>query len=564
MNTDEKIRAILQMEADAVEPSAAGFDAIREGIAKKRARTWWVRGSAFAGVGLTTAAALVVLASNPTPQTIRQPPAASNSATARTEPTPAPSGSFAPAPAPGTPLGTIWPLTTQRELNEWHADNSTYPSLASAATSATAFTNKYLLTPQANAVQTGEKDGDLFFDVTYMGQVITKLEVRGFGANGTAPFLVTRASSEAVKISSPLPGAKATSPLRVEGDVHEVEPRVLVRLRADGPGSAPVELGDVFATHNAPNVWSAELAFTTTHTTGSIFVGIKSPRGDDVLSAAAVIPVTFTPAVGTPSGDGFVAIRDQRVALFEPGGKLVRFLTEQEPGGGAYAPDVSPDGTKVAWSQGGGTCVLTAKYAPLNGGEPVVIGGGSGLYGRTTWVGNGRIAFTHTECGGSGDETTLQLYDLASKKVTTLAPLDDVPVALGASPDGKHLAYVVRDTLTTYEIGSGATQVIRLRSGCQWRAVDVIGSSTVGEPILLTGRTCADEPGFLVDRFATNAPDTDRVTERKHDAMAYRLSYDEASKAVLISHGLEDGETYVEISDVNGLRLVRDADQASW
>lgn len=563
MNTDDKIRAILQMEADAVEPSAAGFDAIREGIARKRARTWWVRGSAFAGVGLTTAAALVLVASNPAPQTIRQPPASSNSATATTEPTAAPSGSVAPLPSPATPLGTIWPLTTQRELNEWNADNTTYPSLATAGNSATAFTNNYLLTPQAKTVPVGEKDGDLFFDVTYEGTVISRLEVRGFGEGGGAPFLVTRATSEAVKVSSPLPETNVVSPLRVEGDVHEVDPRVLVRLRADGPGSAPVELGDVYATHDAPNVWNAELAFATTQTTGSIFVGIPSPRGDGLLAAAAVIPVTFTPSTGTPAGDGFAAIRDQRVAYFEPGGKLVRYVTERQPGGGAYTPDVSPDGTRVAWSQGGGSCSLVAQYAPIAGGEPVQIGDGNGLSARPTWVGNGRIAYAYTGCE-AGAKTTLRLYDVASKRVTTLATLAEEPVALGAGDDGRHLAYIVGNTLTTYEIGSGATRIVPSEPNCRWRAVDVFGTSTVGEPMLMTATTCEREAGLLIDRFATNAPERERVTERKHDGVAYRVSFDSASKSFLVSHGVEDGESYVEISTLNDLFVVRGTDQASW
>ena len=41
MNADDKIRAILRLEADAVEPSAAGWDAIQAGIARRGARTWW-------------------------------------------------------------------------------------------------------------------------------------------------------------------------------------------------------------------------------------------------------------------------------------------------------------------------------------------------------------------------------------------------------------------------------------------------------------------------------------------------------------------------------------------
>ena len=87
MNTDDKIRAILQMEADAVEPSAAGYDAIRDGIAARRRRTWWTRGSAFAGAIAATAAALVVLSADPAPKSLQQPISPSGSSSATPSPT---------------------------------------------------------------------------------------------------------------------------------------------------------------------------------------------------------------------------------------------------------------------------------------------------------------------------------------------------------------------------------------------------------------------------------------------------------------------------------------------
>lgn len=568
MNTDDKIRAILQMEADAVEPSPAGYDAIRNGIAERRRRTWWVwGGSAFAGVALTTAAAVVAFSGTPVPRTIDAPPQGSVSATATTEPTTGPTTAPTTAPTvapqpPGRPLGAIWPLTTQHELNEWNADRSSYPALATVSGSALGFARQYLLVSDAKVASSDTKDGVFVFDVMRGEQVVARLELKGYGEGNTAPFLVNRVTSAAVGISSPLPEKLAGSPLRVEGDVREVEPAITVRLRADGPGSAPIELGDVRATNNAPNVWHAELAFATTQTTGSIMVTIGHPRGDGI-SAAAVIPVTFTAATGTPAGDGFAGIKDQRVALFAPDGTFKRFLADELPGGGPSAPDVSPDGRFVAWSQGAGTCASTVQYVPVAGGTPVTVES-NGVAALPTWVGDGRIAYAHTVCGSGGDTTTLKLYDLATKTKRTLRTLADVPVALAAGSDGRHLAYVLRDTLTTYELATGAVGTVD-PNGCRWRGVDVIGTSTLGKPILLTAQSCGGATAVRVERFATNAPDRDMVAEVKNDAVAYRVSIDSASGAVLVSHGLEDGEPYVERFDRDGdVTTVYGVEQAAW
>lgn len=565
MNTDEKIRAILQMEGDAVEPSAAGYDAIKAGIEARRRRTWWVRGSAFAGTAVATAAAVVVMAGDPTPQTIQPAPSTS----VGTEPT---TGPTAPTATPtvvaqpdARPLGTIWPLTTHGELRAWQKDNATYPSLSSPSTSALAFAKNYLLTPDATVEGVGESnDGGQVFRMRRGTVVVSTLEVLGFGDGGTAPYLVTRATSEAVRISSPLPETKAASPLRVDGDYQEVEPAITVRLRADGPGSAPIELGDVRATASPSNTWRAELAYTTTATTGSLMVTVGSPTGDG-FSAAAVIPLTLTPSA-TPQGDVFAGVRDFRVAVFAPNGEFVRFLNDRQPGGGPSAPDVSPDGSKVVWAQGAGTCATTVQYEPVTGGTPVVVDSGAdGVATMPVWVGDGRIAYALTPCAGTAEMTEIRIYDVASRSTQTIVGMAAAPTSMAASPDGKHLAWIMNDVLNTYQFSTGAARSVDPAPGCRWRSVDVAGTTTAGRAILVTASTCPGSSTVVVERFAQGAPDRDRVAEVKHDGAAYRVSYDAASGATIVSHGLEDGVPYAEVFGRDGSRkVVRNADQVSW
>ena len=560
MNTDDKIRAILQMEADAVEPSAAGYDAIRTGIAARRRRTWWTRGSAFAGAVVATAAALVVFSSDPSPQSIDQPPTTTSPSVSTPSLSPPPTS----AAHPDTdPLGAVWPLTTYGELRAWQRDSTIYPSLATANGSATGFMRAYLLVEDGTLVPKGTDDGAYFFEVQRETLTVSTLEVRGFGDGGTAPYLVMSAFNGAVVVRSPEPLTTVTSPLKASGEYNTVDPSILVRLRADDSGTPGYkELGDKHAITGPPNRWDAELAFTTTARTGSIMVTVASLK-DGGIAAATVVPIVLTPSTGTPVSPAFAGVRDQRVGVFDAAGTLLRHVTEAGPGGGVSSPDLSPDGTRVAWAAGAGTCSSVAQYTAVSGGgEPTRITTGDGVAGNTTWVGDSRIAYSNTTCS---DVTTIRLYDTSTRTTRTLATVAHQPVALAASPDSTWLAWVVDGTLTTFEISSGTKRDIAPSNGCRWRAVDIAGTTTTKQPILVAGETCPGATGFVIDRFAPTAPDRDRVAEVKNDGVTYRLSYDYPSNALLVSHGIEDGEQYVErIGSDGSVVMMRDVGDAAW
>ncbi|HEX8004459.1 MAG TPA: hypothetical protein VF519_17360 [Mycobacteriales bacterium] len=552
MNTDEKISAILRMEADAVEPSAAGYDAIRNGIAARRRRTWWLRGGAFGATALATAVALVVLAADPSPRTIQQPPASAGpsvtSAPATVEPT------VAPVPD-ATPLGAIWPLTTYGELRAWQRDNQTYPSLSSASFSALGFARNYLLSPDATVASVDERDGSMFFEMRRDTVVVSTLELRGFGDGGTAPYLVVAARSDSVKVTAPAADDVLTSPLRARGTFREVDPGILVRLRADGPGSAPIELGDARATYAPPDLWEAEVGFTTTATTGSVMVTMGSKK-DEGIAGATVVPVTFAKGPGAATGDVFAGQRSGRIAVFGPDGTFLRYLTT---GTGTH-PDVSPDGKRVVWANPEGACLGDVVYGPVSGGATVTVA--DRLVAFPVWAGDGRIAYATTGCI-KDERSEIVLYDLATKTrrtVTTTVGLVDEFVA---SPDGRYLAWLNNGTVTTYEIASGATRTTEPAKDCSLVAFDIAGTTTAGQPILVTASLCG--VALVVERFARTAPDRDRVYEGSNDSVTYHLSFDEPSGTLLISHGPEDAPSYTELVSRDGsVTKVPDLNYASW
>jgi hypothetical protein len=503
-----------------------------------------------------------VFASDPAPRSVEQPPAGVPTSTVVPSETPAVSASPTPVAQPAdTPLGAIWPLTTHGELEAWEAEPSRYPALATQSGSALAFARNYLLVSDATVVQ----DGKYWLVKRPGGVQVSALSLRGFGANGMAPFLVTSAATDAVTILSPEEGDSARSPLKVSGTYREVEPRINVRLRGDGTAAAPVEYGDRYAETGPPDVWSTEIAFTPTTRPGSVMVTIGSLR-DEGIAAAAVIPLAFPAPTASPT-DVALAVRSQRVVVLDANGRILRYLSGEEPGGGAYHPDLSPDGTRATWSQGAGTCAAAGMYAPVAGGEARQFAGGEdGVAAMPTWVGNDRIAYTLTTCTATGETTALWLYDVAKETHKALRALPEQPSALAASPDGKHLAWVVGTSAATYDLATGTTTNVAPTQECTWRGLDIVGTSSLGKPILIGVETCMHSTSVWVYRFAVGAPDHDGVAELKHDAAFYRIEFDAASGAFLVTHGVEDGASYIERVGRDGAKsvLAREVDDAGW
>jgi hypothetical protein len=486
MSTDDKIRAILRMEADAVDPSAAGFDAIRSGIATRRRRAWWVRGGALAGAALTVAAVAVVASGgNGAPHGIDQArPSVSTSPSATPTATP-------PAAGPATPVGAIWPLTTRGEVDGWLADRSAYPSLATTGGSALAFARNYLGIADATVAQVpGEHDSQTW-EVRRPGssRVVSSLDVRGFGDASSAPYLVTVATSEWLRMTAPGLDATVTSPLHAHGTYTDVDPGISVVVRADAARAAPAGLGTSPAVTGPPDVWDATVSFTTRAHTGSVLVVNRDNR-DGGLTAAYAVPVTFGPAT-TPAT--FVAARDGRVAVLSVAtGKVVRWLTAATPGGGAYDPRLTPDGKTVVYAQGAGTCSSAIRSVPVAGGVPatLVAAGSAALAGPSR---DGDVdAYVRTTCRPRPKDEVVM--------VNPGGPVVE-PVRGGVAGGvtvvgGRFVVYVTRDGGTTFlhsadANGEFADVPTAPPAGCAWQAAT--GAESPDGPRVLAAARCSGD-----------------------------------------------------------------------
>ena len=410
MNSDDKIRAILRMEADAVEPSPAGWDAIQQGVAASRGRGWWTRGVAVTGVAAVLAGTAFYVAADRAPRGIRETP---------TNPGPGvttqPSGVATPTVRPvdtDEPIDAIWPLTTTGEVTAWQRDRSTYPALGSARTSALAFARNYVGIPGATVTPLQGDFGENLFQVHNGDLTVSRVTVRGFGKDGTAPFVVTYAEANALRILTPSAGAAVDGKVVARGVVEGVEAVVDVSLRADGPGSAPVELVEQRASLvAAEGTWAADLAFRTSSRTGSVLVTVPTQR-DGSVGAAAAVPVTFG-TVTTTGPTVMVASREGRIAVVSTrDGRVVRWLTEPVPGAGASDPELSDDGKTVVYAQATGTCASEIRGVPVTGGPHTVLvpQSAAGAAFRPSRRGE-VLAYLRTKCaaGGTDEEVVVQV-----------------------------------------------------------------------------------------------------------------------------------------------------------
>jgi hypothetical protein len=534
MNTDDTIRAILRAEAGEVHPSAAGWDAITAGIAARDRRRWWLRGSALVTAAAVVAVAAYAVTTDPSPHSIDQAPVSQGPSVSDT-PSPAVSPSAVAVPA-GAPIGAIWPLTTAAEMRAWQADRSTYPALSSVGDSALGFAHGYLGIADATVASIDARDMSFFFEVRRGDVVVTTLELRGFGDRADAPYLVVAARSDALVIDRPAPGDSATSPLPAHGRFHDVDPAITVRVRADGSGSAPVELASERAVTGPPDVWDARLSFTTSAGTGSILATTGSLK-DSGISAAAALPVTFAKASAAPMPSTFVAVRDQRVAVVSTAtGAVVRYLTEWVSGGGSGAPELSADGKTVLFSQGGGTCSTYIQSVPYAGGKPTTL---VPSRSDTVVIAPSRrgdvFAYTRVRCqpGKPYTEDVIDIVVTGPAGTTTLPVDGDVASGPVVGEDGRVAYVVVKDRTKTLWVDRTAFEA---PAGWAWKAVTwdnlgrVVGAATNGSRTRIFAMdTGTREPMVLGDAGRLDVTSLDYDESYRHLLLGVRKMAGESS-----------------------------------
>jgi hypothetical protein len=573
MNTDDKIRAILQMEADSVEPSPAGWDAISAGVADRSRRVWWVRGGALAGAVLTVAAVAVFAGADPSRQTIEPQPASPAPAPSETV-APSPSATPAPSPSPtatpdavayadGEALGTMWPLTTGRDVRAWLADPGTYPSLKDPKSSAMAFMRSYLgITDELVYERTGDHD-DLVI-VKHGGEQdsfeVTRLTVPDFGGRGTGPFVVTRAESPQLDVTAPAPGGEARSPLAVKGWFKTVDPSVLVTLRADTAGSAPAKLAEERAEFGPPADWSASLTYSTTARYGGVTAVLAGLNGTIVQGVAAV-PVTFGASTTAPA-DTFVAARDGRIALLAATtGEVVRWLTE--PGEGDYSPQLSVDRKTVVYGSTTTACTSEIRSVPVAGGRPSTLARGGQLTVPSRR--NGVLAYHSVDCEADGPEVVV-----VAPGGTRRFPVDG-RLRGGITVGERFVLYVTeRDGRTMLHMpdafGELADNPTAPPSGCQWLAATWGSPDENDREQIVAAARCGSQDGdgdTVLYRLDADGKGATRFAEAGH-LLVTSLDYDAAMNRLLL--GIRDAAGEPEAFVLaDGLRRIPGlAEHPSW
>lgn len=558
MNTDDKIRAILRLEADTVEPSAAGWDAIQAGVARRGARTWWTRGAALAGAAaVVVGAGAYVATSDRSPRGIDQVPATSGPSVSTS---PLPSASASPSPTatpPSTvvdePIHAIWPLTTTREVADWQADEETYPALRTARGAALAFARNYLGVPDATVVGE-ERFGESDYEIRTPDFLVSRVHVIGHGEGGTAPFVVTRAEADPLRIAEPEAATALAGRVTVRGTYEGVDPGITVRVRADGGGTAPVELATQRA-GTGPSGWSASLEFTTRATTGSILVTLASGR-DGSVAAAAAVPVTFGRAPATTAGPAeVVATRDGRIAVLSAAtGKVVRWLTAA--GARAFDPQLTADGKTVVYAQGTSTpCRSDIRSVPVGGGTPKTLATGGGLSGPS--LRDGVLAYVRSEC--EGNTVARQFVEVRSAGPRQSFEVGGTLRGDGVVAGERFVAYLDEDGAMLHlpdAYGEFADSPRKAPDGCAWTALTWGARDVNDREQLFATAACESTPDGATSYLYRMDADGQNVTRLEQVDVPDIVSMDFAGEHLVFGSRAHDSETSV-YSYVGGVpRLV--------
>jgi len=210
---------------------------------------------------------------------------------------------------------------------------------------------------------------------------------------------------------------------------------------------APTDLDEVRA--SAPAIvskrsWRRVLAIPTASVVlTALILGFVVLRGRDSASNVQ----SNDGVTGAGSRPAFLVASDQldgRLAIYDVAtGRRVRYLTDQQPGGGDGWPVASADGRDVYFTRGLGTCAAEIDRVDVSTGAVSTIvrnGDGTPPVSVASLSGDGsRIAYVTGSCD-PGQPGSMNVRDLATGDEKRFPILDEAfPLAL--SPDGRHLAF---------------------------------------------------------------------------------------------------------------------------
>jgi hypothetical protein len=497
---ERELEEALRSEADAVQPSGDGLSVIRRKIDRRRARRLWlVPLSGIAGAAAVGTLAFAVFGSS-SDRLDQDNHAATQSSTGAPSVSPTAPQPTAPATTPVTGVGkgtyAIWPFATADDAGAWDKSDP-----------ATAWQSSEKLVAQKYVTTFG---GDTVSSITAEQPFVdsagdTEVPVSRKVDNGptielgvvhlhrwdNGSWSVTQVTAANRGFLNLQPGAPVASPQVVTG-IHHPEDGYVVSVY---PVRGGKPIGTARSAATSGTEWSATLTFDATGTTLGSVVATDPSLADGGLGAIIAVPVLFTgsavppppssPATPTttPSPDlqlpgsmtTYVGVQDGRIALYGTvSGRLVRYLTDRQPGGGDSAPSVSTDRKWVYFLRGTGTCANEIARVPLsNGAESgvetvkapasgfVVESVSAGAGDAVTWIerscaGDGRAALAwKNAAGGAAGRLTVDMAPPTWIGTPRLSPDGTKVAALLKTGNQQHIAvYDVRTAKTIDDVVS--------------------------------------------------------------------------------------------------------------
>ncbi len=508
---EDRLRQVLLAEAQTVVPAGDGLTQIRAKVARRRARLRWLRpGLAVATAAALGGAAFFAFALNePGIRTLEQdaPFATSSPAPA----TPTPGRSEGPPPVTGT-VYPIWPFTSRAEAAAWQrAGSGSAAWHLDPALTALAFL-RYLQAPEVDTVMaTGPEMTSVGAGTSVtmgrrmangMLRPVTVVHMVRLGTGSTAPYVVTRAAGAyTLKITSPGLAAPVRSPLAIRGTVDGVHQSIRVELRTPAR-SAPISV-PATAMGSGTTGWSTTLSFPAPASgIGTLVARTDSDAGDGAVQIfASPVLLGAGPPASAAYPSSFVGVLQGRLGIFDStSGRLVRYLTGQQPGGGDSEPTVTADRTWVYYVHGTGSCSSSILRVPYAGGSPeTVVAAGTALDSVGVGANGQRVAYVRHSCASSA--SALVMMDVRAGTSRLIQIPSEPPAFFGKpswAPDGRHLAVAV----------TGGTQSRQVMVFDAATATTVTDGSPVPCP---AGQSCRQSsPGYdaagrlsyLVDRGA--------------------------------------------------------------
>ena len=443
---DELLRNAMHEEAETVVPSGDGLSKIQRQVAGRRGRQRWLRpmlalGSAVAvmvvGVGV------YAMTNDDDPDTVK---------VGNQTPTPTPTTSVSPSPtdtpvpAGDFPQLAIFPFTSAAEAQTWQASYAEghQPWIADPRGVAEAWVQNYLEVPAIDTFISKELNLDtaevtLGRTMTGEGGRLVPVTVVHLVKYGDA-WLVTGADDPAaapykLKISAPAPGEEISSPVTVSGPGFGVDEAADVQVR---DAATPTKLGNNFASWGDQPEWSTTVEFGAAPNPVGVVMALETSQADGGPQRLAAVQVRFNvtaqPVTGAPY---FYGVKDGRITKFSARtGAAIKYLTPEEPGGGASAPQLirqvssSPARSGIFYLRGGGTCVNSISFVSTDG---------SGAEESVASPDEGYVIQSFAT-----DGTRFTIYEIAcfpdmepQAKLTTRAPSDAPgPIRFTAVPPG--------------------------------------------------------------------------------------------------------------------------------